>query len=322
MKPVDRGGRTASLRHTLRMIRRGNNPRWQGHVTRLLIGSLAAHRILSFDTLLRMEWAVRRLLGQPLSRRDWGRMMFTDKVNYRRLRDHDAVFQTFCDKMEMRRFVTERLGAHSVPDLLQVGPRAAEFGERPGPYVLKANHGSGMVTYVGEGRTLSMDDMQEAERWLATDYAWRGLEWAYRGARPLLLAEEELYGADGSSPPPEYKLFTFQGKVEMIQVDMDRFGDHRRLLRRPDWTPLDGMLLYPRPDDTDQRRPDTLDLMVAWASTLGQDLDFIRVDLYDVGERIYVGELTPYPGNGRVRFEPESLDTWLGRKWRSIPEVS
>jgi TupA-like ATPgrasp len=222
----------------------------------------------------------------------------------------------------MRTFVVERLGADSVPDLLHVGAHAAEFAERLGPYVLKANHGSGMVTYVGEGRTLSIDDLREAEAWLDVDYAWRGLEWAYRGARPLLLAEETLHGADGSFPPPEYKLFTFQGKVEMIQVDMDRFGDHRRLLRRPDWTPLDGALLYPRPDDTDQPCPDTLDLMVAWAAKLGQDLDFIRVDLYDVGERIYVGELTSCPGNGRVRFEPEGLDAWLGGKWRSIPAIS
>jgi hypothetical protein len=281
---------------------------------------VARRRIFSLVALLRLEWVMRRLLGQPLARRDWDRMTFTDKVNYRRLRVREPAYQTFCDKLRMREYIAERLGAACLPRLVGVGvgERASDFSTMPGPYVLKANHGSGMVTFVEEGQTPSADQLRQANAWLAEDYAWRGLEWAYAGARRLLLAEE-VVGRENGAPLPEYKLFAFDGKTEMIHVDTDPFGDHRRLLRRPDWRPIAGMLLYPRPHDITQARPAHLDQMVAWAAELGRGLDFVRVDLYDTGERVFVGELTPYPGGGRVRFQPGSIDAWLGAKWRGQP---
>ena len=43
----------------------------------------------------------------------------------------------------------------------------------------------------------------------------------------------------------------------------------------------------------------------------------MRVDLYNMEDRIYVGEFTPYPGGVSVKFDPESLDFALGEKWKS-----
>ena len=200
--------------------------------------------------------------------------------------------------------------------LLAVGEQVSQFSEMKGPFVLKANHGSNMVTFVNEGRVLSIDELRDAEAWLTNDFGWIGLEWAYLNARRLLLAEEVLRSPDGSSPPPDYKLFTFDGKVEMIQVDTARFSDHRRMLRRADWSPIEGSLRYQPPDDPDPAPPSNLDLMLEWASELGRDIDFVRVDLYDLGDRVVVGELTPYPGCGTERFQPRSLDAWLGEMWR------
>jgi hypothetical protein len=55
--------------------------------------------------------------------------------------------------------------------------------------------------------------------------------------------------------------------------------------------------------------------MLQTAATLGRDLDFVRVDLYDVGRQIYFGEMTPTPGCGASRFEPELMDYRLGTLW-------
>ena len=35
--------------------------------------------------------------------------------------------------------------------------------------------------------------------------------------------------------PKDYKFFTFNGKVHIIQVDGERFSGHRRSLYDPDW---------------------------------------------------------------------------------------
>jgi hypothetical protein len=283
------------------------------------MGWLGSRRAFSFDPLVRLEWSARRILGQPLSLRAWDRMTFNDKVAYRRLRVRDPVFRTFSDKLAMREYVATHVGPDKLPELLCVGDQPSMFAELEGPYVLKPNHGSGMVTSVDKGGVLSREQLREAESWLAIDYCWVELEWAYVGARQLLLAEEFLHVIAGDpDPPPDYKFFTFDDRVEIIQVDTGRFGEHRRMLRRADWTPIVGTLGDPRsPELVDSSPPPNLDLMLRLASDLGRGLDFVRVDMYDLSDRVLVGELTPYPGAGR--FQPESLDAWLGRMWHSRP---
>ncbi len=38
-------------------------------------------------------------------------------------------------------------------------------------------------------------------------------------------------------------------------------------------------------------------------------------DIYDLGDRIVVGELTVYPAGGAKRFEPPSFELEQGRRW-------
>ncbi len=295
--------------------------RWRRNdeVIASLMRRVAGRPMLSLDFLLRLEWTTRRMWGQPLSLRAWDRMTFNDKVTYRRLRVHDPVFRTFCDKLRMRAYVAARLGAPSVPELLGVGERPSLFAERTGPYVLKPNHSSGMVTFVGEGEVPSADQLREAERWLALDYGRHYREWGYGGARPLLLAEEVLRSPDGSYPPPDYKLFTFDGEVELVEVVPGPGSGHRWTLMRPDWSRVVPKSLDPEPDTPDPARPPNLDVMLRWASMLGGAVEFLRVDLYDMGDRVLVGELTPYPGGGNATFHPPTLDAELGRMWRTSP---
>ncbi len=69
----------------------------------------------------------------------------------------------------------------------------------------------------------------------------------------------------------------------------------------------------------DGHPPAHLGRMIEWASLLGRGVDFVRVDLYDVGDRVLVGELTPYPAAGTNAFDPATTDAWLGRFWRTQP---
>jgi hypothetical protein len=278
---------------------------------------MSRRRMLSFDGTLRFEWLARSLLGQPLSLRAWHRMTFNDKVTYRRLRVRDPSFAVFSDKLAVRELVADRLGEDALPELLEVADRAAAFAERVGPFVLKANHGSGMVNLVRRGERLSAAELARADEWLLNDYAWEDLEWGYLDARRLLFAEEFLRSpGGGDAAPPDFKFFVFDGSVELFEVHTGRFGDDHRIdMRRPDWTPLEPSSLAPGSDAA----PENLALMLDWAARVGRGLDFVRVDLYDLGDRVLVGELTPYPSGGNSAYRPASVDVWLGRAWRSKP---
>jgi len=320
---VDPGdGLTDVLRRLCRRVVTASRPRWQGIVVIPLTWFLRKIQPTSFERALRIEYSFRRALGQPLSERSWPRMTFNDKITYRRLRLHDPLLHNFSDKLSMRDYVTGNLGVDCLPTLIEVSQSVSVFAQLEGPFVLKANHGSGMVELVGAQRMLSQEQQRNAESWLARDYCWDGLEWGYFGARRLLLVEEFLSVQGGEHSPPDYKFFVFDGRVEMIQIDTARFEHHQRMLRRPDWSPINGSLgRFEIPDANDAARPANLGVMLEWAAQLGNGVDFVRVDLYDTGERVLVGELTPYPGGGDERFIPRSLDAWLGKKWTQGPSI-
>lgn len=78
------------------------------------------------------------------------------------------------------------------------------------------------------------------------------------------------------------------------------------------WEMLDITYVYPQPN-TIPRKPDHLDEMIKVAETLGEEFEFVRVDLYDLGERVVFGELTHYPQSGSGPFGSKEEDLRFGR---------
>ena len=115
--------------------------------------------------------------------------------------------------------------------------------------------------------------------------------------QPRILVEERLQGPDGRQPD-EYNLFVLHGRVELLFVDQRRYVDHHKDFYLRDWTPVDVQKgnIYPRGNPP---RPRLLARIVEVAEALGQETDFVRVDLYDTGDRVVFGELTNYPSAGR-----------------------
>lgn len=289
---------------------RAHSPRWQVMVTLLIWKCAVQVRVVSPGLIRGTEYVTGRLLGQPLSRRSWEKMTFNDKVTYRRLRVRTPQFTEFSDKLRMRDHVSSIIGADTLPAVLRVADSAAAFSELVGPFALKANHGSGWVILVDTPRRLTTDELLQAESWLTASYERVNQEWGYRSARPLLYAEEYLDG-----PPKDYKFFVFDGEPALIQVDSDRSSQHHRALMGVDWSVAGEHTTYP-PPAAPEARPPNLDTMLQWAAVLGRGIDFVRVDLYDLGDRVLVGELSCYPASGRAAFRPAELDVWLGAKWK------
>ena len=239
---------------------------------------------------------------------------FTEKVNWRVVHDRRPLIGRLGDKLAMKSYAAQVVPALSVPRVLWSGTDVADLAGMPLPdrWVLKPNHGT-MRVHLGRGRP----DVAELRRlttgWLDEPlYRTRG-EWVYRQARRLLVVEEFL---GSGAPPADHKFLVFGGRVELVQVDTGRFGEHRRRLYDPDWTPVDvDEAVTPGPVTGP---PATLAEMSKVAEALGAAFDFVRVDLYDVDGEVWFGELTPYPGGGLDRFDP-ALDVRLGNCWQLPP---
>jgi hypothetical protein len=254
------------------------------------------------------------------------------------LKDRRPLLTTFADKVAVREYVANVVGADCLTDSYAVAADPREIDRRalPREFVAKVSHGCGGMWIVTDTPGMAAPDPDSKtviatpealdwarfetlfKEWLRrpTDY----VEWAYRKIPPRILVEELLSGPDGKVPN-DYKIYVFNGRARLLHVDIDRFTEHRRRVYLPDWTPLDVAYIFPS-DPTPSPPPASLSRMIEVAEALGAETDFVRVDLYDVDGRVVVGELTNYPGAGTGNFTPLAFEHELGSWWTLPPSYS
>lgn len=224
-----------------------------------------------------------------------------------------------CDKLRMKEQVAARCEDILIPHTLWSGTNLKELQQLdfPDRWVLKPNHGSQRVI-LGTG-TPKIDDLaRETDSWLDPYIGIDRGEWAYTRARPLYVLEEWI--GEGSDAPDDYKFFVFDGIVQIIQVDTDRFQGHKLAIFSRDWDRLEVSKSL-HMDSPTIPRPAHLDLMIQMAEIIASEYDFMRVDLFDTPRGVFFGEVTPYPGSGLSPFSPPEFDNFLGSHWM-LPPIS
>jgi hypothetical protein len=247
-------------------------------------------------------------------------------------------YQTlFADKFKVREFVTAKIGSQYLTKIHHVGVYGEQipWSDLPMEFVIKCTHSSGGSVIVTSDapkkdlpRTLDSlnwgkylihpDNVDRVkiqnffDKLLQRNYAdFPGFrEFAYLGISPKLIVEE-LLTDDKGEIPSDFKFWCINGRVELIQVDVARFSNHSRQLLDRNWNRIPVRLAYPLVQ-TDIAVPSNLQEMIQLAEILSKSVDFIRVDLYDLGKRIVFGELTNYPGGGLEKFKPAELGLRLG----------
>lgn len=245
---------------------------------------------------------------------------FNEKICCRKIFDRRSIQTECADKYRVRHYVQAKVGSWILPELYHLtnDPTKIPFDDLPNQYAVKPTHGSGWVRLVRDNSSLDRTELVEiCKSWLSQSYYRKTRQWCYKNIVPRIIVEELIHGRDGSVPL-DYKFYVFRGSIELIQVDINRFTDHRRNLYDRSWNRLDAMYGYPQSTE-EIERPPHLDQMLDAAQKLGEQMEFVRVDLYDTNTRIYFGELTNTPENGLARFVPSELDTWLGTLWKEIP---
>jgi len=232
---------------------------------------------------------------------------------YRILFDRRPVLMQVADKAAVRSYVASRLGQQVLPKVyyLTTRPDTIPFDRLPDRFVVKPTHGSGWVQIVTDKSAIDRDALVGiCTRWLNQSYYDITREWVYKAIEPQIMVQEFI--DDGIRPVPnDYRLFVFEGTVELIEVNVGHLPRGRVRLYTPAWKKL-------APESGgDVPQPAHLAEMIAAARTLCGDLDFVRVDFYDTPEQLYFGELTTSPECALGRFLLEGLDRHLGGRWNS-----
>lgn len=233
--------------------------------------------------------------------------------------DRNPLWTMLSDKLLLRDYVASKVGSEYLIPLLWKGdnPEEIPFDELPNKFVIKTNHGCKYNIFVKDKTQLDQTKTKrQLKKWLDENFCmdkFVGTEWAYKNIRPTIIIE--VFLDDNGNVPLDYKFFCYSGRPEFLQMNFERFGDACEKFFDRDFNPLDlwnGTKQY----QGKVVRPDNYKDMIRTSESLAQGLDFIRVDMYNIGGQIYVGELTCYPGGGNIPFIPEKYDFIFGEKWK------
>lgn len=241
---------------------------------------------------------------------------FNEKLMYRKILTDNELYSKVSDKWQVREYVKKKVDDEVLNDVYYVtdDPATIPFEDLPDEFVIKATHGSGWNIIVDDKEQVNFESIRsQCSEWLSETYGIQGNEYWYSQIEPRIIIEKYLHDEEYNTPL-DFKFWVFHGDVGIIEVDFDRFSNHKQKFYDKDWQIVDFTRKYPQGPDIDE--PPRLNDMIDVAEKIGEDFDFVRIDLYNPnGEEILFGEMTLAPQSGGGRFTPTKYDFKFGSYW-------
>lgn len=240
---------------------------------------------------------------------------FNEKLQWLKLHDRNPEYTKMVDKYEVREYIKEKIGEEYLIPLIGVYDKFddIDFDGLPNQFVIKCNHDSGGLIICKDKNRLDIETARKKiNRSLKTNYYYSGREWPYKNVKPKILIEKYMEDSN-KSDLIDYKLFCFNGIPKIVLVCSERFSSSNMCETWFDmnWKLIDMTESGHRVDSTISK-PKQLKKMVELSKKLSKNIPFIRVDWYEIGDKLYFGELTFYPASGFEKFEPKEWNKKIG----------
>lgn len=250
---------------------------------------------------------------------------FAEKCQWLKLYDHKPIYHQMVDKYDAKQLVASMVGEEYVIPTYGVWERVddIDWNSLPDRFIIKPTHlGGGAGVIVCKDKTIL--DIENAKKELSETLKLnlfpKYREWGYKNMKPRIIAEQLLEDPT-CAYLRDYKFYCFNGEPKVFYITSDKgFSETRQ-----DFFDINGNhleledALYPSNHVKMPDLPVHLDKMLTIAKELAKDIPHVRIDLYEIGDRIYFGEWTFYEGGGFAKFKPKQWNYTLG-DWIKLPE--
>lgn len=292
----------------------------QNRIFRFLVAWMNRHFPVML-TRLRFKMYFGRMMNvknpQDLNEKILWLSLFSDTTEWSRLTDKYAV----------RQYVEDVGGAEYLVKLYGKWDRVEdiEWDKLPDKFVLKCNNGgsANAVKIVRDKSLLNIEELKQTMRgWLTKEMSPDQTEYHYIDVKPCIIAEQLLENPESikaiSNTLIDYKIWCFNGKVSEIWTCANRTLDGA------DVATFDLLWNYHpegsvfTKDYNKQKqlvpKPKNLDVMISLAEKLSAPFPVVRVDLYNIGGKVYFGEMTFTSNGGIMDFYTQEHLLELGRQ--------
>lgn len=247
---------------------------------------------------------------------------FNEKIQWLKLNDRNVIYNKLVDKYEVRKFVKEKIGEeYLIPEIgVYDNFKEIDFSKLPNKFVLKCTHDSGGIFICKDKNKLDINKLEKSvKKRLKKNFYYNCREWPYKDVRPRIICEKYMSEEDGTDLK-DYKIFCFNGEAKLIQVDINRFINHKRNFYDLDWNYKDISIQYPKDPNIRIKKPKNLDNMIKLSEKLSKKFPHVRIDFYNINGRIYFGEITLYHEAGFGKFDSEEFGLEMGN-WINLQNI-
>lgn len=254
---------------------------------------------------------------------------FTEKIHSYKLLYSDPEMSKIVDKYDFKDYVYRKLGcdkyvAKTYNVFESVKQIESMWQELPNAFVLKSTiscDGNNIIFVKDKSSTPFSSIRREIERCFNTkDTLLNGYARAYYPLKPRLLAEEYLRELSGGLQ--DYKFYCFNGEIEFVYATSRVFlsknnpsdADYPRTFFNLNWTKIP-ISLGDHPTANGVEKPHHFEEMILISKELSKGFPFVRIDFYDLPDRLLLGEMTFYPTGGWKPLKPLAFDRELGDKF-------
>ena len=245
-----------------------------------------------------------------------------EKILYMSLRTDTTLWTRLADKYNVRGYVEECGLSDILVPLLGHWEKAEEidFNNLAKQFVLKSTHGCGDIIVVKDKSKIDREDIRKRMS-AAVSEIYGELEGGkhYMRIKPAIIAEELLENdkeaLEFSTTLIDYKFWCFNGKVKYIMTctNRDKNGVDLQLydenwsshvpMMKPSANYRSGAIIP---------KPSNFEVMLRIAEKLANPFPIVRVDLYNLGGKIYFGEMTFTSLGGLMDYYTEEFQNIAG----------
>lgn len=244
---------------------------------------------------------------------------FNQKIQFRKLYDNNPLYSICADKYRVREYVKEKIGEEYLIPLYLVTDKLTEeqWDKLPNSFVAKANHNSGPVQIVKDKNKVDKKKIiKELNNQLKIDYGIISME-KYYSDIPRKIIIEKLLIDKTRTILQDIKINCFNKEKDKYFLDLcsrEKIeGKVLSVLYDQNWKNL--KVTGGNLDIKEYRKPKNLDKILKISKKLSENFEYVRVDLYNIEEKIYFGELTFCENSGFEKFTDESWDFKFGSYW-------
>lgn len=259
-----------------------------------------------------LKWLFRHNMGYKLNL-DHPKS-FSEKLQWLKLHDKHPEYTRLVDKVEVKDYIASLVGDKYVIPTIGVWNKVEDIDWKslPNQFVVKSTNDSGGVVVCKDKSNLDIDaSIKKLLRLGSRDYTKYNKEYPYHNVPHRYIAEEYMEDESGFELK-DYKIFCFDGAPKFLYVASGRQSHDTRFdFYDTEFNHLPLLNGYPNADVW-PTRPQNFEEMLDIARKISKGFRFVRVDLYNIGGRIYFGELTFFPNSGNIPYEPREWDYKFG----------